>query len=76
MRARMRVECTPDEARRLLGWPDVIPLVELASALVDSGMMWVVDRRLEMLSTGGDDGADGRTAPATRTEDRDCPAGR
>ena len=60
MRARMRVECTPGERRRLLGWPDVMPLVELASGLLDDGMIWLVDRRLEMLpdAAGGDDGAD------------------
>ncbi len=53
MKLDVRVEATPNERRRFLGQADVTPMIELASIMLDSVMMVVVEARLEALTAEG-----------------------
>lgn len=53
MEIYVNVEATPNERRRLLGYPDITPMAELLSEMLDDAMMVVVDARLEALSATG-----------------------
>ncbi len=52
MKFDVRVEATTNEKRRFLGQADITPMIELASIMLDSVMMVVVEARLEALTTG------------------------
>ena len=49
MKVDVTIEATPNEKRRFLGSPDLTPLVEMISVMLDEAMMVVVDARLEAL---------------------------
>jgi hypothetical protein len=39
MKIATRVDCSPAEARRLLGWPDLLPLYQIAAVTVERWLM-------------------------------------
>ena len=53
MKIDLKVEATLNEKRRFRGSPDLTPLVELVSVMLDEVMMVVVNARLEALETVG-----------------------
>lgn len=63
MGIEVRINWTPNEWRRFWGWPDVTPLVELTSELLDDAAMALVEHRLETLAMAGK--AAGDAAPDT-----------
>lgn len=50
MHLNVKVDATPNEKRRFLGYPDITPLVELASEMLDDLMLVVVEARLAALN--------------------------
>ena len=59
MELSVRVEATVNEKRRFLGYPDITPLVELASLAMDDLMMLVVEARLAALEHNLDEAEPG-----------------
>ncbi len=54
MEIAIRVDCSPTEARRLLGQPDLLPLYEVVSLAQELSLMTLVTRAGEasMVGTG------------------------
>ena len=50
MDIQIRIKWTPNQWRRFFGQPDITPLVELASVVIDGMAMLVVERRLEAMT--------------------------
>ena len=51
MEIDIKVDATPNEIRRLLGNPNISPIIELLSVMLDQTMMVVVDARLQALES-------------------------
>jgi hypothetical protein len=51
MEIDIKIDATPNEIRRLLGNPDISPMIELLSVMLDQAMMVVVDARLQALES-------------------------
>lgn len=53
MKIQVQVDATVNEKRRFIGQPDITPLIELASEMLDHAMGLVVEARLEQLEDMG-----------------------
>jgi len=42
MEISLRIDCTPGEARRLIGAPDLLPLHQLLALALEDGLMVVI----------------------------------
>lgn len=54
-RIDVRIDCSPDEARRLLGQPALLPLYETMALARERWLMAVVARSVEATRPGGDE---------------------
>lgn len=55
MKFDVKVDATSNEKRRFLGRPDLTPMIELTSIMLDSAMLAVVEIRLKALLANGVD---------------------
>ena len=60
MEISLRVDCTPTEARQMLGVPDLLPLHECFGLALEDWMVAVVARLDPMAFEAGADAAAGR----------------
>jgi hypothetical protein len=67
MEISLRIDCTPTEARQMVGSPDLLPLYECLSLALEDGLVAVI-ARLDPQSLAA--GADARAA---RPDDRRRP---
>jgi hypothetical protein len=44
MEVSLRIDCTPGEARRLLGAPDLLPLRQVLALALEDGLVWLLAR--------------------------------
>ena len=52
MEVSLRIDCTPGEARRLLGAPDLLPLCECSALALEDGLVAAVARLDPSARTG------------------------
>jgi hypothetical protein len=64
MDVSVRIDCTPTEARRLMGAPDLSPLYEILAVALEDGLVCLL-ARLDPPAL-----APQRTAPGQRTDGR------
>jgi hypothetical protein len=63
MEISLRIDCTPTEARQMVGWPDLLPLYECLTLAIEDWLVCLVATLDPQLpQSGADDQRRRRTA--------------